>query len=114
MVGKEVQDARKAFVSQMTNALTRAETIIVGADCEVAYSGRAETLLPRGERIIMIKGDGTLLIHQPQGNAPINYMKEKSSHQFLLDKDQLYLKSQNQVLQEYIDVLINKIHFVQT
>ena len=29
-----------------------------------------------GDRLIIIKNDGTLLIHQPQGSRPINYMKQ--------------------------------------
>lgn len=108
---KGYENRKQQFISQMASALNKKEMIILGADCEVSYSGRAEAILPQGERVIMIKSDGTLLIHQPQGNAPINYMKENSYNFFVVENDQLYLKSQNQVLHEYLDILLTKIHF---
>ncbi|MBI1970896.1 endonuclease NucS [Candidatus Woesearchaeota archaeon] len=111
MSKKEGLDKKEQFIAEMAAALQRRETIVVGADCEVMYSGRAETLLPPGERLIMIKEDGTLLVHQPHGSAPINYMKESSSHRFVVENDNLYIKSQNQVLHEYLDILLAKVHF---
>ncbi len=104
----------KAHISRIKDALTKAEMIILGADCTVNYSGRAETFLPRGERIIMIKPDKTLLVHQPEGNTPVNYMKGESVHELVEEGGKLYLKSQNQQMQEYIDIAIENLHFVQT
>jgi len=104
----------KDNVSRIREALAKSETVILGADCSISYSGRAETFLPNGERIIMIKADKTLLVHQPEGSAPVNYMKENSVHQLVEDGQIIHLKSQNQMLQEYIDIAINKLHFVQT
>lgn len=104
---------RQELVSQMTDALLRDETLIIGAACEISYSGRAEAILPAGERIIIIKADKTLLIHQPYGSAPVNYMKERSVHQIVDDAGQLSIKSQNDVFKEYLDILLTDIHFVQ-
>lgn len=47
---------------------------IIIADCEVFYSGRGETMLPRGVRAILIKSDGAVSIHEDKGNKPLNYM----------------------------------------
>jgi RecB family endonuclease NucS len=102
------------YISQISSALERSETIVLGADCTVDYSGRAESHLPQGERIIIIKSDKTLLIHQPHGSNPINYMKENSSYSLGMEDNVLCLKSQNLALKEYINIFINKVHFVQT
>jgi RecB family endonuclease NucS len=48
---------------------------IVIADCSAIYSGRGDTKLPRGERAIIIKGDGSVSIHNDVSNKPLNYMK---------------------------------------
>lgn len=46
--------------------------------CQVIYSGRAEAELPWGDRLVVIKGDNTVLIHQPTGGNPINYLRPGS------------------------------------
>ena len=101
-------------IEKINKALEREETLIIGADCEITYSGRAETKLAQGDRVIMIKSDKTLLVHQPHGSNPINYMKENSSHRIIVEDEMVFLKSKNVPLNEFVDVLINKIHFVNS
>lgn len=47
--------------------------LIVG-NCCVEYKGRASSKLGPGERIVIIKEDGALLIHRPKGYEPVNWM----------------------------------------
>ena len=45
------------------------------ARCEVRYSGRLDALLPEAVRLIMIKADGSVLIHADAGGyKPLNWM----------------------------------------
>lgn len=104
----------KDFSSKLKQALDKAETIVFGANCSVNYSGRAETYLPKGERIIMIKGDRTLLVHQPHGNNPINYMKENSVHNIIEKDGKIMLRSQNMPLKEFIDIEIDCVDFISS
>lgn len=46
---------------------------VLYADCEVIYSGRAESQSERGYYLIIHKSDGTLLIHNSIKNPPMNY-----------------------------------------
>ena len=66
---------KEEYAVFITDALKRNEMIVLACYCTVRYSGRAESFLEYGDRMIMIKADRALLVHQPQGNAPINYMK---------------------------------------
>jgi RecB family endonuclease NucS len=43
-------------------------------NCCVEYYGRANSKLGPGERIIIIKEDGSLLVHRSKGYEPINWM----------------------------------------
>ncbi|MDQ1725711.1 MAG: endonuclease, partial [Frankiaceae bacterium] len=43
---------------------------LVIARCSVDYSGRLTAHLPMATRLVMIKGDGTLLIHSGSGSKP--------------------------------------------
>ena len=48
---------------------------IVVADCTVNYAGRLAAHLPRATRLIIIKADGSLLIHAEAGAyKPLNWM----------------------------------------
>jgi endonuclease len=45
------------------------------ARCEVRYSGRLNALLPEAIRVIMIKADGSVLVHADAGGyKPLNWM----------------------------------------
>jgi len=95
----------------LNDALARNETIVFSCTCAIRYSGRAESYLPKGDRIVIIKSDNALLVHQPTGNAPINYMKPGSSHTMRAENDKLTLKSQHLLNKERIEIAIDKIHF---
>jgi RecB family endonuclease NucS len=45
------------------------------ARCEVRYSGRLDALLPEALRLVMIKADGSVLVHADAGGyKPLNWM----------------------------------------
>src|ERR1700751_2837323 len=48
---------------------------LIVARCEVRYCGRLNALLPEALRLIMLKGDGSVLIHTDAGGyKPLNWM----------------------------------------
>jgi hypothetical protein len=47
---------------------------LVVADCEVTYTGRLAAHLPRAHRLIVVKADGTLIVHADRGAKPLNWM----------------------------------------
>ena len=48
---------------------------LVIADCSVDYAGRLTAHLPRARRLLMLKGDGSILIHSETGSyKPLNWM----------------------------------------
>jgi len=47
---------------------------MVIARCSVEYKGRLAAYLPEAVRLLMIKADGTFLIHSDVGSKPLNWM----------------------------------------
>lgn len=41
--------------------------------CQVRYQGRARSMLDRGVRLVIVKPDGTLLVHTAAGAKPVNW-----------------------------------------
>jgi len=102
------------FVDTLNKALKKGEMVVFSSTCEISYRGRAESFLPRGDRVIIIKPDKTLIVHQPSGSAPVNYMKQQSEHLILRDGDAVYLRSSNPALKEELSLRIEKMHFFNT
>src|ERR1700732_3581464 len=49
--------------------------LLIVARCEVRYSGRLNALLPEALRLIMVKADGSVLVHADAGGyKPLNWM----------------------------------------
>jgi hypothetical protein len=68
--------------------------LIVG-DCMVDYRGRARSFLDWGERVVMIKQDGTLLVHQPVMREPVNWQPSGSLIEFRVKGGRLVVSSRH-------------------
>ncbi len=98
----------------LNKSLKKNEAIIIIANCSVLYSGRAEAFLDFGDRIIIIKPDKTLLVHQPSGNNAVIYMKQKTQHHLTETPEGLIMKSTNILLHEYVEIVISKVLSIST
>ncbi len=88
----------------LKEAVSSKKNIVLFANCSVTYNGRAQSYLDRGDRIIIIKSDNTILIHQPEGNNPVNYMKQDT--QFNVDGSVLHAHNSK----EFIDIEFYEIY----
>ena len=81
-------------------------------NCEITYSGRAEAFLPRGDRMIVLKQDGVLLIHQPVNGSPINYLKSGCSIDFTIEEDNnsIILNAKSFDGKEFLDIIIFDVY----
>ncbi|MFQ5620893.1 MAG: endonuclease NucS [Candidatus Nanoarchaeia archaeon] len=95
-------------------AIAKNHSIILNAKCEVWYSGQVESYLPLGDRMILIKEDGVMVVHQPSGNNPINYLKPGSTYSMTQQDGSIFLNGTNIKLKEYMDVKIQSIHFLHS
>ncbi len=59
---------------QILEAISRKDMLMVVGECYVEYVGRAASKLPRGKRLLLIKGDNSFAIHQNRLLRPTNYM----------------------------------------
>lgn len=55
-------------------AISHHRTLLVVGECSVDYAGRAKSKLEPGERILIVKADGSLLVHRSTGYEPVNWM----------------------------------------
>lgn len=79
------------FIKEHHTSKPEKTMLLVMGECMVDYQGRARSLLDWGERLIMIKQDGTVLVHQPVMREPVNWQPTGSMTEFKLKDNQLIL-----------------------
>ena len=65
-----------------------------------------------GERILLIKPDGSFLIHQEKNVAPINWQPPKSKTRSYLKDENLILESHRRTPREKLTVTVKKVNYI--
>ncbi|MFH1780300.1 MAG: endonuclease NucS [Candidatus Micrarchaeota archaeon] len=95
--------------------LDSSELVLVLGKCLVKYSGRAASKLSEGDRLLVIKPDGTFLVHQKSKMAAINYQGPGSKTSVELNDCCLLVKSERlKPVAEHIEVSFSKVFFVDS
>jgi endonuclease len=89
-------------------------TLIVAGTCHVHYVGRARSTLEPGERILIIKSDGSLLVHRPVGYEPVNWQPAGSVFHVQVKDEELEVHGIRQKPHETVRVIFNKIYMVSS
>jgi len=84
-----------AFIEKYHRSKPDKTLLILIGNCMVDYRGRARSLLDWGERVIMIKQDGTVLVHRPVMREPVNWQPTGSKTEFRVKDEQLILRSRH-------------------
>jgi hypothetical protein len=87
-------------------------TLIVAGACEVNYAGRASSTLESGERILIIKADGSLLVHRPVGYEPVNWQPAGSIFHVQVKDDELEIRGIRQKPRESVRVTFDRVYMV--
>ncbi|WP_336327832.1 endonuclease NucS [Halovenus sp. HT40] len=61
--------------------------------CRVEYDGRAASSLDAGNRLVVLKPDGTILVHTDSGQQPVNWQPPGCTHEGRLDDGELLVES---------------------
>lgn len=89
--------------------LRKKATISIFAYCKIEYEGRALSRLGYGERLIIIKPDGSFLVHQDRKVDPVNWQPPKSRTKVYLKENKLFLESNRRTPRERLKVEIDRI-----
>ncbi len=82
--------------------------------CSVNYVGRANSTLEPGERLLIVKGDGSLLVHRPVGYEPVNWQPSGSVFHVQVKDDVLEVHAIRQKPRESVRVLFSTVFMVSS
>ena len=108
LLSPNVEEAVKA----VKKAVSQRKTILVIGDCWVHYRGRASSKLEPGERILIIKEDGSLLVHRSVGYEPVNWQPPGCIFHVRVTDNALEIHAVRQKPAESVKVFFDRIHLV--
>ena len=86
--------------------------IIIVGYMKIIYRGRASSEADYARRLLMIKPDGTLLIHEARGRDPINWQPPGSICSFGIENQELKLRCQRQQYNEEVIVYFKDLFHI--
>jgi RecB family endonuclease NucS len=95
-------------------AFVQRKTIFIAGNCRVDYTGRANSKLEIGERFLIIKSDGSLLVHRPTGYEPVNWQPSGSIFHVQTQDNILEIQAIRQKHKENVKIQFSKIYTVTT
>jgi hypothetical protein len=111
VIKPNAEEALKFIEKTRKSKGDKAFFVIIG-DCMVDYRGRARSFLDWGERVVMIKQDGTVLVHQPVKREPVNWQPSGSITEYSVEKDYLVLRSRHSRPPEKMKVSFRSLKLV--
>ncbi len=93
-------------------AFAQRRTLIIAGTCSVHYVGRASSTLEPGERILIIKADGSLLVHRPVGYEPVNWQPSGSIFHVQADEGSLEVRAVRQKPRENVKITFTDVLMV--
>lgn len=108
LVSPTVTEAEKTI----GEAISQRKTLLVIGNCWVHYLGRARSKLEPGERILIIKEDGSLLVHRSVGYEPINWQPPGCVFHTQAEGDVLEIRAVRQKPSESVKVFFDRIRMV--
>lgn len=79
------------------------------ADCQIQYQGRARSMLHRGERLLILKPDGTFLVHTASKAKPVNWQPPGATFHAEVEDGQLVLTAYRPKPEEIVKVVFHDI-----
>jgi RecB family endonuclease NucS len=88
--------------------------VLVVGTCRVDYEGRASSTLDGGERVAIIKQDGSVMVHRPVGYEPVNWQPPKCLVKVSRENGSLTISASRPQPRETISIEYNSISLTAT
>jgi RecB family endonuclease NucS len=100
--------------SLIQRAFAQRSMLIVAGNCSVKYAGRASSTLEPGERMLVIKADGAVLVHRPVGYEPVNWQPAGSNFHVHVNENQLEIRGVRQKPRESVTLTFDSVFMISS
>ena len=110
LVSPELDEAR----SELVKALEARMTVTMVVNCTVSYSGRTGSDMGEGERLVVLKGDGCVLVHRDRDYQPVNWQPPGCVFQTRIQNGRLIVKAVRPSPLETLTIEMDRVGFLAT
>ncbi len=103
-----LEEARECIAE----ALERRLWITMAALCKAWYEGRGASEATLGDRIIMVKPDGSLIVHGHRGFKPLNWQPETSAITVTIENGMLVLRALRRTPREILVLECSSVYAI--
>ena len=96
----------KAILEQ---AIRQKRLIQILGSCHVEYKGRARSILTEGERLLLLKPDGSILVHQASGVEPVNWQPPGATLKVSFKEGKLTLQATRVKARETVQITFSTV-----
>jgi RecB family endonuclease NucS len=94
------------------DGIDREAIVTLFGRCAVDYEGRAASTLGPGDRLVILKPDGTALVHTDEGQQPVNWQPPGCVHSVAVDDEALVVRSVRETPAELLVVTFERVDHV--
>lgn len=94
----------------INEAISKRAFLVIIACCRIKYRGRATSRLGSGDRTIIIKTDGSFLIHQDYNLEPVNWQPPNCNFKIKTENGIIFIKGIRRNPDESLEVEIHKAY----
>lgn len=96
------------LLSDASSNVNKRMVVLVGR-CKVDYSGRAKSFLDYGDRLVIVKADGTIMVHNNEKREPLNWQPPGTKISYSLN-DGLAIEARRTSPVELMQIHFSHIH----
>jgi RecB family endonuclease NucS len=93
----------------VADAVAEGAMVTVFGRCSVEYDGRASSTLGPGDRHVMLKPDGTVLVHTDEGQQPVNWQPPGCTQDATVADERLRIESTRTTPEERLVVTFERV-----
>ncbi|SDM01898.1 hypothetical protein SAMN04487949_0520 [Halogranum gelatinilyticum] len=95
---------------ELEAAIERGDLITVFGRCTVDYDGRATSTLGPGNRLVILKPDGSTLVHTDEKRTPVNWQPPGCEHHASVRDGRLRVRGTRTTPDETLDIHFEQVH----
>ena len=108
MLSESSPSPQRALELVYGSGSSRSMILILG-ECSVSYQGRAKSFLDFGERLVIVKKDGAVLVHQGASREPVNWQPPGTRPIYQAAGELFVIRAERTKAREYMKIEFRRI-----
>jgi len=107
-----IQPGTERALELTREGIERSLLVTLFGSCRVEYEGRAASSLEAGDRLVVLKPDGSALVHTEEGQQPVNWQPPGCTHEARTDGGSLLVESRRTTPDEELVVRFSSVRHI--